>query len=129
MPALLSADWLERLRQAMQDLPERPGCTARIQFEVAGPPLGTVQFRARLEDGRIVDSALGTDEDADFTVIAPLAEFREVVRGELDLAVGYMQGRVKVRGNIGRMLSILPLTTSPEWREAMTGLASDTEGI
>jgi hypothetical protein len=129
MPALLSEEWLRAQQQATATLPERPGCSARIQYEVAGPPLGTVVFHVVLEDGRIAGTGLGPDDDADFTVVAPLAEFREVVAGALPLDVGYMQGRVKVRGNIGRMLSVLPVTTSPEWRDAMDDVAAQTEDL
>ena len=129
MPGLLSEEWLEVQRREAEALPERPGCTARIQYQVAGPPLGTVVFRSHLEDGRIVVNELGAEEDPDFTVIVPLADFRDVVRGELDLAVGYMQGRIKVTGNVGRMLSVLPVTASPEWREAMGRVAAATDGL
>ena len=50
-----------------------------------------------------------------------------VVRGELDQHVGFMQGRVKVTGNIGRMLSVMPVTTSPEWRAAASRVLAGTE--
>ena len=129
MPPLLSAEWLEVQRRETAGLPERPGCTARIQYQVAGPPLGTVVFRTHLEDGRVAVNELGADEDPDFTVIVPLADFRHVVAGELDLGVGYMQGRIKVTGNVGRMLSVLPVTTSPEWRDAMARVAAATDDL
>jgi putative sterol carrier protein len=129
MPSLLSEEWLAVQQAEAGELPARPGCTARIQFQVAGAPLGTVVFRTRLEDGRVVANALGPDDDPDFTVIVPLADYRDMVRGQLDLGVGYMQGRVKVTGNVGRMLSVLPVTTSPEWREAMARVAARTDDL
>ena len=129
MPALLSEEWLRTQQEETSSLPERPGCTARIQYEVSGPPLGKVVWHTELEDGRTVATAAGPVDEPDFTVIVPLADFRDVVRGALPLDVGYMQGRVKVTGNVGRMLSVLPVTTSAEWREAMERVAAATEDL
>lgn len=129
MAELLTEEWLEVQRREADGLPERPGCTARIQYQVAGPPLGTVVFRTHLEDGRLAVNELGADDDPDFIVIVPLPDFRDVVRGRLDLGVGYMQGRIKVTGDIGRMLSVLPVTTSPEWRDAMRRVAAATDDL
>ena len=129
MPGLLTAEWLERQQAETASLPVRPGCTARIQYEVAGGPDGTVVFHTHVEDGRIVANDLGPDDDPDFSMLIPHAEFLAVVRGALDPSVGYMQGRIKVVGNVGRMLSVLPVTTSPEWRDAMARLASATTDL
>ena len=129
MPGLLTSEWLERQQQETATLPLRPGCTARIQYEVTGGPDGTVVFHTHLEDGRIVANDLGPDDEADFTMTIPHAEFLAVVRGALDPSVGYMQGRIKVVGNIGRMLSVLPVTTSQEWLDATARLAADTSDL
>lgn len=129
MPDLLTQDWLDRQRSGTTSLPERPGATARIQYEVRGGPDKTVVFHTHLEDGRIVTNALGADDEADFTMLIPHDQFLDIVRGELDPSVGYMRGQIKVTGNIGRMLSVLPVTTSDEWRAAMADLAADTSGL
>jgi putative sterol carrier protein len=116
---LLSQDWLDAQREATSRLPERPGASARMEYRVSGGPDGEVVFHTVLENGRIAQSALGpADPESDFTVLVPYAEYLAIVRGELDQNVGFMQGRVKVTGNIGRMLSVLPVTTSAEWRAA-----------
>lgn len=115
---LLSQAWLDLQRELTADLPARPGAAARIEYRVTGGPGGEVLFHQVMEDGRIVDNRLGPVEDPDFSVQIGHADFVDVVRGELDQTVGFMQGRVKVTGNIGRMLSVLPVTTSPPWRAA-----------
>ena len=125
MTGFPSQDWLNRQRDASAGLPVRPGATARIQYEITGGPDGTVVFRTHLSDGHIVVNELGPDDDPDFTMLVPHEEFAAVACGERDASVCYMQGRVKVRGNVGRMLSVLPVTSSPEWRTAMAGIAPD----
>jgi hypothetical protein len=115
---LLTQEWLDLQRSATASLPERPGASARIEYKVVGGPDGEVVFHTVLEDGRIVENQLGADADHDFAVLLAHADYVEVLRGALDQNVGFMQGRVKVTGNIGRMLSVLPVTTSAEWRRA-----------
>ena len=126
MPALLTQEWLDEQRERTVALPLRPGASARIQYEVTGGPDGTVVFHTHLEDGRIVVNALGSDDEADFTLLMPYDEYVAVAAGERDASVGYMQGRVKLTGNLGRMLSVLPVTSSPEWRAAMAGGTAPT---
>ena len=116
-------DWLDRQREATARLPQRPGATARIQYEITGGPDGAVVFHTHLEDGQIVANALGPDDDPDFTMLVPHDEFQAVAAGERDASVGYMQGRIKVTGNVGRMLSVLPVTSSAEWQDAMAQVA------
>jgi putative sterol carrier protein len=123
---LLTQAWLDVQREATADLPERPGASARIEYKVTGGPDGDVVFHTVMEHGRITDNALGSDPDADFSVLLSHDDFVAVVRGELDQNVGFMQGRVKVTGNIGRMLSVLPVTTSQEWRRAAERVLAST---
>ncbi len=125
--ALLTQDWLDLQRQATDSLPQRPGASATVEYKVSGAPGGDVVFHTVLEDGRISWNALGpAPAEADFTVLVPYADYVEIVRGELDQNVGFMQGRVKVTGNIGRMLSVMPVTTSAEWREAARAVLART---
>lgn len=120
-----SQEWLDRQREASAGLPVRAGATALVQYEITGGPDGPVVFHTRLDDGRIVVNELGPADDPDFTMIVPHEEFDAIASGDADATVGYMQGRIKVTGNVGRMLSVLPVTSSPEWREAMAGVAAD----
>jgi len=124
---LLSQAWLDLQREATVDLPRRPGAGACIEYRVTGGPDGEVVFHTVIDDGRVVENRLGAAEEADFTVLLSHADFVDVVRGDLDLTVGFMQGRVKVTGNIGRMLSVLPVTTSQPWRAAAGRVLAATE--
>lgn len=127
MARLLSQEWLDLQRRATEELPRRPGCSAVIGYEVTGGTEGTVRFHTVIEDGRIVANALGAADGPDFTMALPLEEFVAVVRGELEPHVGFMQGRIKVTGDIGRLLSVLPVTCSEEWRRATDSVAGQTE--
>jgi alkyl sulfatase BDS1-like metallo-beta-lactamase superfamily hydrolase len=124
MTAWITQDWLDKHLDLADALPERPGATATIRFEVAGA--GTVSFTTTLTDGRMVANELDVDDEADFTLKFTEADFVAVIDGDLDLQAGYMQGRVKAAGNVGRLLSILPVTTSAEWCGVYQRLADAT---
>ena len=125
MPGLLTQEWLDLQQAETAALPVREGATARIQYEVAGAD-GSIVFHTHLEDGRITLNRLGPDDEPDFTMAIPLAVFVDVAAGAADPSVGFMQGRIKVTGNIGRMLSVLPVTTSTEWIAALGRVAAAT---
>lgn len=127
MPALLTQEWLDLQRSSTAELPERPGASAVVEHRVTGGPDGDVVFHTVLEDGRITSNALGAADDPDFTMALSHDEFAAVVRGELDLHVGFMQGRIEVSGDIGRMLSVLPMTTSEGWRAAAATVRARTD--
>lgn len=127
MVELLTQEWLDLQRTATEELPVRPGCSAVIGYEVTGGGAGTVRFHTVMEDGRIVANELGSADEPDFTMLMPHDDFVAVVRGELDPNVGFMQGRIKVTGNLGRMLSVLPVTCSQEWRRSAEVVAEQTD--
>lgn len=129
MPPVLSDAWIERSQQASSSLPERPGASAVIQYELSGGPEGAATLHLVLDDGRIVDGGIGPADEPDFSMQMAWKDFLASLTGDFDPTVGFMRGEVKVVGNVGRLLSVLPVTTSDEWREAMADLAAATDDI
>jgi putative sterol carrier protein len=39
-----------------------------------------------------------------------------IQKGELDANAAFMQGKTKVTGNMGKLMQLMPLTMSPEYR-------------
>jgi predicted lipid carrier protein YhbT len=127
MAAFLSQDWLDLQRSLAADFPERPGATARLVIVVAGTPDGEVAYVQTIEDGRLVASALGRDDAADVTLNETYADAVSIAKGELDANAAFMQGRVKVVGNMGSLMAVMPLTQSHEYQAALADLAGQTE--
>jgi putative sterol carrier protein len=98
-----------------------------VQYKVAGGPDGEVVFHTVITDGCIVESALGEDPDADFTMSAGYDDFARTITGELDMNAGYMQGRIKVVGNMGSLLSLMPMTQSDEFKAITEKIDAATE--
>jgi predicted lipid carrier protein YhbT len=127
MAQYLSPEWIDLLGQTMGDLPERPGATATVQHVVTGGPDGDVRFVTVVEDGAVASATPGTDAGADITLTTTYADSVEVLQGELDANAAFMQGRIKVTGDMERLLTLLPLTRSADHVAARTALAEGTE--
>ncbi len=135
MPALrwvpvalfLSDEWVALQRKLTAELPERPGATARLQHVIGGGPDGEVRYHHVLDDGRLVDAGTGDDPDAEITLTWTYGDVTDVLRGDAELNALFMQGRLKTAGDTGKLLSLLPVFDSPEYRAAQEALAERTD--
>ena len=116
MPKYLSQEWLDEYCKLAETQPVRPGATARIQYVTAGAPEGDVKYYWILEDGKIQEIKLGEISDNDFTITMAYDDAVKVQKGELDPNAAFMQGKMKVTGNMAKLMSLLPLTNSPEYK-------------
>ena len=103
MPQYLSQEWLDETRALADGQPERPGASAQMQYVVSGGPDGDVKYYWILEDGKLLESALGDAPTADFTLSLVYADSVKVQQGELDANAAFMQGRMKVAGDMGEV--------------------------
>ena len=128
MPKYLTQEWhdeFKRLSNATQ--PERPGVNARMQQVVTGGPDGDIHYYWVIEDGKLVESSLGELPDAEFTMTTGWADSVAVQKGDLDPNAAFMQGKMKVSGNMAKLLSLLPLTNSPEYKQLQEDIRAVTE--
>lgn len=117
MPKYLTQEWLDEGRKLAESQPERPGASARMQYVVTGAPDGDIKYYWVLENGKLLESQLGEISDADFTLTQSYDDAVKVQKGELDANAAFMQGRVKVTGNMAKLMSLLPLTNAPEYKQ------------
>lgn len=128
MAKYLTQEWLDLQRELAQDSPERPGATARMQYIVTGTPDdGDVGYHTVIENGVMQENALGTDAEAEFTLSCTYDDSVKILNGELDANAAFMQGRMKVTGNMGKLMSLMPLTQSPEYKAIQAQVADQTE--
>ncbi len=127
MPKWLTQEWMDAQTELAKDQPERPGASARMQYVLTGGPEGDVKFYWVLEDGRILENQLGLLDDAELTLTQSYEDAMKVQKGDLDAQAAFMQGRVKVEGNMAKLMALLPITSSPEYRELQTKLQEITE--
>jgi len=120
----LTQEWLDAGRELAQEFPERAGATARLQYQVSGTPAGDVHYYWVVENGKLLESNLGDDADAEITLSMSYEDAVKMQRGELDPNAAFMQGRIKVvpGSNMGKLMSLLPLTQSPEYKAIQSNI-------
>ncbi|MFZ0664317.1 MAG: SCP2 sterol-binding domain-containing protein [Acidimicrobiales bacterium] len=127
MSKFLSQEWLDEARKMAENQPERPGATAKMQYVVTGAPDGDVNYYWVLEDGILKQAALGKLEDAEVTLTTGFSDAVKIQKGELDANAAFMQGKVKVTGNMAKVMTLLPITNSPEYKQLQNDIAAITE--
>jgi hypothetical protein len=99
VPPFLSSDWIDAVRPLVTGY--EPDASIRIQAVVTGGPDG--------------DLKLGDPDSAELVLTIPAAELREIVDGDLEPSVAFMQGRLKAAGDTGALFRLLPHTRTPEF--------------
>jgi putative sterol carrier protein len=127
MSKWLSQEWLDETRKMAEGQPERAGASARMQYVVTGAPDGDIEYYWILENGKISESQLGRLDDAEVTLTTGYPDALKIQKGELDANAAFMQGKVKVTGNMAKVMSLLPITNSPEYKQLQTEIAAITE--
>ena len=127
MTKFLSQEWLDETRVLAESQPERPGASAQMQYVVTGGPDGDVRYYWILENGKLLESALGDAPDADFTMTLVYDDAVKVQQGELDANAAFMQGRMKVAGNMAKLMALMPLTNSPEYKSLQDQVRTITD--
>ena len=127
MSKYLTQEWLDETRGMADSQPERPGATARMQYIVTGAPDGDVHYYWVVENGKLLDSQIGDLADADFSMSMTYDDALKIQRMELDANAAFMQGRIKVNGNMAKLMSLMPITNSPEYKALMGEIDKITE--
>ncbi len=127
MPKWLTQEWHEEFHRLAQSQPERPGASARMQYVVTGGPDGDVRYYWILENGQLVENGLGDITDPEITLTMTYEDAMKIQQGELDANAAFMQGRVKVAGNMAKLMSLLPITNSPEFKQLQEEVRAVTE--
>ena len=127
MPQYLTQEWLDEFVTLAADQPNRPGATVRIQYKVTGGPAGDIDSYWVIDEGKILEAKLGTISDSDFAMTSGYEDQVKIQKGEIDATAAFMQGKMKVSGNMAKMMSLLPITNSPEWKALQDKVQGITE--
>ena len=127
MPKWLSQEWLDESKKLAESQPERPGASARMQYVVTGGPEGDIKYYWVLENGKLQESQLGEMPDPEVTLTQSYEDAKKIQQGELDANAAFMQGRVKVTGNMAKLMALLPLTNAPEYKQLQEQIGAITE--
>ena len=98
----LADEWLTALTGAF-DRNEIAEVDVTVQLVVKDAPDGEVSFWLSFKNGD-VDAAIGTSDAADVTMICDYATAIDLAKAEINAQAAFMQGRMKVTGNMGKLL-------------------------
>jgi putative sterol carrier protein len=127
MAKWLTQEWLDEGRKLAEGQPERPGASARLQYVVTGAPDGDIRYYWVLENGKLLESKLGELPDPEVTLTQSYEDAMRIQKGELDANAAFMQGRIKVTGNMAKLLAMLPITNSAEYKQLQVDILAVTE--
>ncbi|MGH9071282.1 MAG: SCP2 sterol-binding domain-containing protein [Acidimicrobiales bacterium] len=127
MSKWLTQEWLDETREMGSGQPARPGASVRMQYVITGGPDGDVKYYWVLTDGKLDESALGELGDAEVTLTETYEDAKRIQKGDLDPNAAFMQGKIKVTGNMGKLMALLPITGSAEYKALQVEIAAITE--
>jgi len=127
MAKFLSEEYMDLQKTLGESQPERPGATAKMQYVVKGGPDGDVTYYWVLENGKLLEAALGENPESEVTLTQTYEDAVKIAKGELDPNAAFMQGKIKVTGVMQKLMQLMPLTNAPEYRELQKQLRAQTE--
>ncbi|MEN8041269.1 MAG: SCP2 sterol-binding domain-containing protein [Actinomycetota bacterium] len=74
-----------------------------VQFDVSDGPGGEVTYYLNIADGA-AETNLGPLEGADVTVSSDHATSQAISKGELNVQMAFMTGKIKVGGNMAKIM-------------------------
>jgi putative sterol carrier protein len=127
VPKWLSQEWLDESTRLAQSQPERTGATARLQYVITDTPNGEVKYYWIVDNGKLLENRLGELADAEVTLTETYDDAMRIQKGELDANAAFMQGKIKVDGDVGKLMALLPITMSPEFAAFQKDVLAMTE--
>lgn len=74
-----------------------------VQFDVSDGPEGDLSYYIKIADGT-VETDLGPFADADVTVSSDMDTSKAISKGELNVQMAFMTGKIKVGGNMAKIM-------------------------
>ncbi len=107
MPRYLSPEWLHALAGAIGEAESlkraSAGVSLVVQQVVTGGPEGDVSYHVTVDDGRVAVLA-GESGEPTVTFTQDYETAAAVAQGELSAQGAFMTGRIRVRGDLPRLM-------------------------
>ena len=105
----LTKEWLDALTVALQAHEGFKGATTTteltLQFEVSDAPAGTEPVYLITLGGGSVQATAGPGASPDVTIVNTYETAVAVAKGELNTQMAFMTGKIKVSGNMTKLIT------------------------
>ena len=119
----LSEDWINAVNEALAGDDDYKSATATteisLQFEVTDGPDGDVQYSVAMANGATT-FVMGATEEADATIRNDYETASAVSKGDLNTQAAFISGKLKVEGNLAKIMMN---------QAALTSLANSLAGM
>lgn len=127
MAVIAGEEWLAALVEIGDSTPPTSGVSGSISVTVEGSPAGKVGWTETVQDGQTIEATEVAQKSADVALIAKFPEYVVMLEGGSDPAVMFMQGRLKLSGDMGMFLALLPAMLSSASSDGRSRLAALTD--
>jgi putative sterol carrier protein len=107
MAKFLTQEWVDAARDVLNNSDDvrsaTKGVDLTIQQIVTGAPGGDSSYWTKFTDGS-VEGGIGDNPDADVTISQDYETAAALNKGDLNAQAAFMQGKLKVTGNMGKLL-------------------------
>jgi hypothetical protein len=124
-------EWAEAVRAGFDGLDGPDALTGSVRVDVTGGPDGDLSMYADFDRGHLTGAGAGSGAGTGTgvgsgpaaTLSLTAADAWAVLAGDLDPSVAFMQGRMKVTGDMGLVLDLLALAATDDFRARRQQLA------
>jgi putative sterol carrier protein len=93
-------------------IPEKAGSTkGTIQFDLSGDQAG--KWWVKIHDGKAESGKGEAPEPSNLTLLADSGDFVKIMLGQLDGTAAFMQGKLKIKGDMGLAIKMPSLFKRP----------------
>jgi putative sterol carrier protein len=123
----LTQEWINDTVELAAGMERRPGLTAVIDYVITDCPEGDCEYFWDIQDGQLASAGLGSSGRGDVTLTLTIDDAMAMQQGTLDANTAFMSGKIQVDGDVTKLLQLLPVTASPEYRDLEVQLAERTD--
>lgn len=108
MAKFLTEEWGEEVKAALNSDEKAQAATKGVHLSMQQvvsdvPELGEVTYWTTIDDG-VFDGGVGANADAEVTIRQAYEAAAAMNRGELNAQAAFMQNKLRVEGNMGKLL-------------------------
>jgi hypothetical protein len=104
MARFLSDEWFEEVRRLQSPAGRAPAGTALVVEQVVpDTPAGEVRYRVVIGEGAARIEPTGNGQEPDLTITCDWSTAAAMAQGRLATQTALMEGRLRIRGNVGRL--------------------------
>ncbi len=128
MSTWLTEQWVATMVAESGDLAGPSTLSGRIQVDVTGGDAGDAALSLEFAGGKLVGGAMGPGDAPDAVLTLTDVDAQAVLAGDLDSSVAFMQGRMKVAGDMAIVLDLLAMSATDDARASRSRIAAATAG-